>query len=117
VVNVNSEDAVYEAGTFTSSASGTNVFLHYTPTEFGPSGIIPPAVQPSIGSISGAVSSGVQLTWAAIPGNRYEVQYTTDLNNPAWQVLTEVIAQEIAISVTDFPSDGEPQRFYRLLAK
>jgi autotransporter-associated beta strand protein len=117
VVNLNSEAAVYETGTFSSSASGTNVFLHYTPTEFGPSGIIPPPVQPSIGSIAGAASSGVQINWAAIPGSRYEVQYTTDLSNPTWQVLTEVIAEDAVISVTDFPSDDEPQRFYRLLAK
>jgi hypothetical protein len=66
----------------------------------------------AIPSISG--SGAVTLTWNAVPGQTYRVQYTSNLNAAAWTPLTpDITATTNTASLTDYPSDA--QRFYRVL--
>jgi hypothetical protein len=57
---------------------------------------------------------GVTLSWSAIPGRRYQVQFTDDLSAAEWENLGErAIAEGEAISIEDMSVGA--QRFYRLL--
>jgi hypothetical protein len=71
---------------------------------------LPPALTVPSVSAAGAVT----LTWSALPGQTYRVQYTSNLNAAAWTSLTpDVTATTNTASLTDYPSDA--QRFYRVL--
>ena len=61
------------------------------------------------------VANGVvTIAWQAIAGKTYQVQYSPDLNNLAWQVFgPNIVAGSSSASVTDTP--GSTQRFYRVL--
>ncbi|HWH70164.1 MAG TPA: cadherin repeat domain-containing protein, partial [Candidatus Sulfotelmatobacter sp.] len=57
---------------------------------------------------------GFTLTWDALPGATYRVQYKTDLADADWMDLgTAVIASASTASLNDTPSSS--QRFYRIL--
>ena len=57
----------------------------------------------------------VTLTWDAIPGQSYRVQYKSDLNESVWNDLSgDVVAAGESASKTDASGLVE-QRFYRIL--
>jgi uncharacterized repeat protein (TIGR01451 family) len=59
--------------------------------------------------------ASVSLTWTAIAGSRYRVQFKDTLAQPDWSDLPgEVLATGQTASKTDAP--GSQQRFYRILA-
>jgi hypothetical protein len=68
-----------------------------------------PAVQNSV--ISG---DDFVLTWSAIPGTKYRVQFKNDMNDPTWSDLVpDVTADDATASIHD--TVGSSQRFYRVL--
>jgi beta-glucanase (GH16 family) len=58
-------------------------------------------------------SSGVDLSFPAFLGRSYQVWFKNDLNDPIWQVLTNVTGNGSTNSVADSP--GGPWRFYRVV--
>ncbi len=73
--------------------------------------ISPPKIQ-SVTQANGQVT----LTWDAIAGRSYRVQYKDDLNQSAWTDLTgDIIAVSSSAAKTD-SSGMVAQRFYRILA-
>jgi autotransporter-associated beta strand protein len=99
---VNSASA---AGYFTTTADAGGIVLNYTP------GTIPAPLLSS--AIVGAGTTNATVSWSAVAGVTYEVQYSTNLAQ-AWQVLTNVTASGSTASVID--TAGSPVRFYRVLA-
>jgi Tol biopolymer transport system component len=73
--------------------------------------LVPPT--PSHGRISG---KNPLLSWTAVVGKNYLVQFKNDLSDPFWQPLSSgVVTTGGNASATDFaPSPG--QRFYRIMA-
>jgi hypothetical protein len=68
-----------------------------------------PGIQTVIGSGTNAT-----LTWSAIPGTTYRVQFKPDLNTTNWtDLVPDVTASGPAASITDPPC--ATQRFYRIL--
>jgi uncharacterized repeat protein (TIGR01451 family) len=65
---------------------------------------------------SGAISNGVlTLTWSAIPGQKYRVQFSSNLSGSGWTDLSpDVTANDITATQTD-SSVLDAQRFYRVL--
>ena len=55
----------------------------------------------------------VTLTWTAINGTSYKVQYKNDLNDADWTDLTTVTATSASASFNNSPG---AQRFYRIVA-
>jgi hypothetical protein len=63
-----------------------------------------------------ASSETAMLTWSAIPGTNYRVQYKNDLADPAWETLgPDVTASDSLASAMDSDLGGIPQRFYRIV--
>jgi hypothetical protein len=57
----------------------------------------------------------VTLTWSAIPGRAYRVEYKDDLSAPAWSLLVDAVeAAGNTASVNDSLSPSG-HRFYRIL--
>jgi hypothetical protein len=59
--------------------------------------------------------STLLFAWATIPGQTYQVQYKTDLSQPAWNNL---VGPFTATDVSSMASDligTDPQRFYRVV--
>jgi uncharacterized repeat protein (TIGR03803 family) len=70
-----------------------------------------------LGPITQAVSqSGVTLalTWNAMIGQTYQVQYKTNLNQTAWSDWISLAATNAMMTVFD-TTDPDPQRFYRVV--
>lgn len=63
-----------------------------------------------------ALTNGaIRLTWRAIPGRTYRVQFASELNSPDWQDIPgDVIATGDTASQTDVVEDMV-QRFYRVI--
>jgi uncharacterized repeat protein (TIGR03803 family) len=72
--------------------------------------VIPP------GLISYAQSgNSISLTWSAVPGQTYQVQYATDLRQGNWQSLISAItATRPNIAVSDSVGP-DTERFYRIV--
>jgi hypothetical protein len=69
--------------------------------------------RPDIQSVA-LTNTNAVLTWSAIPGAEYRVQFKNDLSDTTWtDLLPDVTASGPAASLTDTP--GAPQRFYRVL--
>jgi hypothetical protein len=69
--------------------------------------------RPSIQSVTSS-STNATLTWSAISGAKYRVQFKDDLNNTDWtDLVPDVTATGPVASITDTPS--VQQRFYRIL--
>lgn len=69
--------------------------------------------RPSIQSVTFS-STNATLTWSAISGAKYRVQFKNDLNNTNWtDLVPDVTATGPVASITDTP--GVAQRFYRIL--
>ena len=77
----------------------------------GKSLVQPPA--PGIQSLQ--VTNGVAvLTWSAVPGGTYRLQYKDTLDSLVWRDLADIAATTSTISATDLVGSA-PQRFYRVL--
>jgi hypothetical protein len=72
--------------------------------------VVPLTFQPVI------LSNGVlTISWGAISGLTYQVQYTTNLAEPNWVALPpDVTATNATASTTDF-TQPDTQRFYRVV--
>jgi hypothetical protein len=70
----------------------------------------PPALQPLRFS-----NGAAQLTWNAVAGQSYRVQYKSNLAAPNWiDLQPDVTATGSTVSVADAPASG-PQGYYRIL--
>ena len=69
---------------------------------------------PVVQSVS-VVPGGVTLTWSAVAGQTYRLQYKDDLNSTTWNTISpDVTATSPAITITNAPINSM-QRFYRVL--
>jgi uncharacterized repeat protein (TIGR03803 family) len=60
-------------------------------------------------------AGGLTLTWTAVPGQTYQVQYATDLTQPVWNNLGSAItATNITMTTVD-SAPQDPQRFYQVI--
>jgi hypothetical protein len=76
----------------------------------GPVGVEAPEIK-GIAVIGGEV----RLSWSAVIGQRYRVEYKDDLNGAGWSNLGEVTAADSLASMTDAGSATSMQRFYRIV--
>ena len=72
--------------------------------------VVPP---PSFSS-SAVSNNAMSLAWSAIPGQKYRVQYTTNLAAPNWTDLSDVTASSTTAGASD-STLSNAQRFYRVL--
>jgi len=71
------------------------------------------ALRPSLQAASGPSEGSVTLTWSAIAGKSYRIQYKHDLNESAWSDLgPPLTASGPTAMMMDTP--GTSQRFYRI---
>jgi len=55
-----------------------------------------------------------RFTWSILPGQRFQTQYKTNINQPVWINLTSVVtATSSNIEFADLPG-SDPKRFYRV---
>ena len=59
-------------------------------------------------------SEGIVLSFPALPGETYRVEYCEDLSTPEWSVLKELTASSPALVSLSDPDFGNSRRFYRL---
>jgi uncharacterized repeat protein (TIGR03803 family) len=73
--------------------------------------VIPPTVQPL--ALAG---NQISLAWSVVPGQIYQVQYTSDLASGNWSNLTSQLTPSFnTLTVSDFISVTNQQRFYRIV--
>lgn len=74
------------------------------------------AVMPAPTFTAGAATNGsVTVTWSSIPGQKYRVQYSTNLTGGNWiDLAPDITATGSTASQTDSAVSGD-QRFYRVL--
>lgn len=95
----------FTAGKFISTADATgNVFLNFLPTP-------PPLISHSL---PGAGTPSVTVSWSAVAGVMYQVEFSTNLASASWQLLGSVTATGNTASLPD-NSGVAPQRFYRVV--
>jgi hypothetical protein len=104
---------------FVVAADGTNTVLQFgarnDPEAFGLDDVsVVPISAPAFQSVTPA-NGAVTLTWSALPGLAYQVQYTTNLASGLWNNIgSAVTATNLTITRSDVqPSDS--QRFYRVV--
>jgi hypothetical protein len=72
--------------------------------------------RPSSFTIQNLGDGSFRLSFSGMPGYVYWIQYTEDLSNPNWQMLSTPTADVFgACEYTDWPPTNTPARFYRLL--
>ncbi len=95
----------FAAGKFISRADAAgNVYLHFLPT--------PPPVVTAAAADGGGTNFNV--SWSAVAGVTYQLQFTTHLAPANWQPFGSVTATGTNASLTD-PNVASPQRFYRVV--
>jgi hypothetical protein len=75
---------------------------------------VPPTSAPIFQSVT-QINGTITFTWSTVPGSKYQVQYTTDLNQTVWNDLGAPIA---AVNATASASDvisASSQRSYRIV--
>lgn len=84
---------------------------HLTDSKSFTIAVVPPPTLASVG-----ISNGVfTVTWNSIPGQKYRVQYSTDLAGSNWVDLPpDVTATDVTSSQTD-SAMTDSQRFYRVM--
>ena len=104
---------------FVVSASGTSTTLEFgarnDPDYFGLDDVsvtpIPAPVFQSAASANGSIT----LTWSAMTGVTYQLQFTTSLSAPNWTNLgAPTNASSPSIAASDV-KPADPQRFYRVV--
>lgn len=102
------ENGSFAAGNFATSVEPDgSILLHFIPGGSLPQPVLDPF-------ISGAGTANATLTWSALEGRTYQVQYKDDLDAPEWSVLGNVTAGSVTVSFSDTTGPA-PRRFYRLL--
>ncbi|SPE54321.1 exported hypothetical protein [Verrucomicrobia bacterium] len=97
-------------GSSTWAAAGNE-----TPLYVQKSSPIPPPPRPVLQSAT--LNNGtILLTWSSEPGFIYWVEYKTDLTQPTWSTLFSAEATNYTMSASDSIHNGDPHRFYRILA-
>lgn len=98
------------AGSFTNFADANgNIVLQFTP-----SGVTPPPQPVLDPKIVGANTASATLTWSALNGTTYTVQYKTNLVQANWITLGTSTATGSTASFTD-TTGPRPQVFYRVI--
>jgi hypothetical protein len=69
--------------------------------------------RPHIQSIQ-ATNGQVQLTWTAVEGLRYGLEYKTNLNDPVWQALPGDFTAPGPLTTGGDTTATNPQRLYRV---
>ena len=83
-------------------------------TVSAPAPHIGPVNGPQIESINGPKAT-VTITWSAIPGQRYRMQYKDNASDTNWNdVLPEITATDVT-AAANLSVEGVAQRFYRLM--
>ncbi len=86
-----------------------------SPTPGGPNLLTTPPPEVSILEVE-YNGGGLTLTWAAQAGRTYRVQYKSDLASPDWIDLPgDINASVETASKTDPATEGDAQRFYRVV--
>lgn len=77
-----------------------------------------PAIHPQISKLDKA-EDWIELTWAAVPGQFYQLERTSHLNPASWSVVPggEITFSESNNSLTHGFPDSEPQSFYRIMLR
>jgi hypothetical protein len=97
--------------------ASNNIFFDISRTNFsilgnGISFVQPPS--PTIQSLR-VTNGAAALTWTAIPGGTYRLQYKDSLDSAIWHDLApDVAATASTVTATDLVN-GAAQRFYRVL--
>jgi hypothetical protein len=55
------------------------------------------------------------LSWSALPGLIYQLQFKASLDRPAWTDLASLTATNSNATASDPVAPGGPQRFYRVV--
>ena len=102
-------NGIYTNGYFTTSVSGGNVLLNFTPGT-------PP--QPQLTSVNGAGTTSVTINFtAAIKGATYQLQYKNDLSDVSWNDLGAVAGTGTTAAIIDNTSPAPTRRFYRVVVQ
>lgn len=121
-LNLTNPPAIYTWTNFTRvvTATGTTAVLqlgaqndnHY----FGLDDVSVNPVPPVNFNSLAVQGNGLSLAWYSLPRLNYEVDYTTDLANPAWTSLGTVTATTNITTLTDTGAPNvDTARFYRLI--
>jgi len=101
------------------TATGTNTQLRFyarnDPNYFGFDDVAVTPVPPVVFSTATVSNGNLQMSWNALAGLKYRVDYTTNLAAVNWQLLGNVTAATNACGLTDAGIATQSQRFYRLL--
>lgn len=98
----------YAAGSFTNYADATgNIVLAFAPSSLPPQ----PEISPNV---AGAGTANATLSWSALDGTTYTVQYKTNLNQPGWLPLGTATGSGGAAAFTD-TTGPHPERYYRII--
>ncbi|HSU53469.1 MAG TPA: autotransporter-associated beta strand repeat-containing protein, partial [Candidatus Dormibacteraeota bacterium] len=97
------------AGSFSTSVDGSgNVLLSFIPLPAPPSPVID-------SHLAGVGTGDVTISWSAVNGVTYQVQYKDDLTAPTWTVLGTVTATGSTASIDDPTTPPPAHRFYRII--
>jgi hypothetical protein len=114
MTNIN---ALWYLGVPIQAATNVTFTIHAVVTDSN--GLLVPAIPISpVVTFPIGGTNGPTLTWATIPGECYEVDYTSSLSSPLWLPLpnTPVTASGTTTTVTDpTPITGIPARYYRIV--
>jgi autotransporter-associated beta strand protein len=99
------------AGTFTTSADASGVYLTFIPSAVL---LPPPAVLDP--NIVGAGTTSAQVSWSSVVAASYTLQYKTNLNDAVWLNLTNLTASGTNTTIVDNTSPVPNQRFYRVVS-
>jgi autotransporter-associated beta strand protein len=99
----------FASGNFSTSVDGGgNIILNYV------AGPVPPA--PVVDrNLGGAGTTNVTISFSAVNGVTYEVQYKNNLTDPNWTVLGAVTATGSTASIVDNTDPAPTRRFYRVV--
>ncbi len=104
---------------FLVTATDTNTQLRFyarnDPNYFGFDDVAVTPVPPVAFSTASVSNGNLQISWNALVGLNYEVDYTTNLAPLNWQLLGNVTAATNICGISDVGIGGDSQRFYRLL--
>jgi hypothetical protein len=104
---------------FLVRAAGTSTVLQFgaqnDPEAFGLDDVSVVAISAPVFQGVTLANSAVTLTWSALPGLAYQVQYTTNLAVGVWNNIgSPVTATNATLTLSDV-QPPDPQRFYRVV--
>jgi hypothetical protein len=77
--------------------------------------LVPPPAE--IQPLVGAGTIEVFVTWDALVGESYQLQYNTNLNTTNWLVISNVVATGPSVTVKHRRLRIDPERYYRVVAQ